>query len=590
MHRCYALGMGHRAEPVESGTLLPDLPGTPTEPTGDGPENLNGSASNAQLPEHRPGVAAFDLGCGLDRLTEQAFQEALAFGGTGTMSLIGACAALPRSNRLSVGSKSMIRPEIALLLVPLLSAALCAQSQSPALLPQLVRARLLVTDPQGAPVMDLQAREFKITDQNKPLPLAFLHPPFAAHPAPAPVSGWVLSRPSAAAPHTVAILFDLFNLMQNNRLDSFQKVEAALPRLPSSANVYFYLLNLDGSLEPIVPAQDDKGNILPPPADWHKSAQKLLKKYSKNLGRARPAGILQEDVVKKTYVALETVAKHLGAFPGVRDLVWITDGVPNVFDTRRRCSGDWVECALYVPHLAVTLDNAGVAVHPLSYGILRPDVTLAMEDVAGLTAGKTYLQEDLDAVLAQLSRAASGSYLLLMAPPAENWDNKFHRLRIQCERRNVKVLARQRYYAYPSQGQVPALEFAAMTALLKIPADAAEIDLRGSIDAGSKPGTAMVRIRINPKDLFTIDEAGHAVGQVSVVYAQYDGGTLLGATQPMTFNLRLPRAQFLNSAKEGLPFDQEILLDRRAKTVRFLLYDRGSRFLGSVTLPVPAPR
>ncbi|MEJ5367109.1 MAG: VWA domain-containing protein [Bryobacteraceae bacterium] len=484
----------------------------------------------------------------------------------------------------------MIRPETTLCLVPLLSAALLAQSQSPATLPQMVRSRAVVMDSQGNPVLELKPEEFRITDQNRQLPLTFLHPPFAAHPALSPAQGWVLSRPSTATPHTVAILFDLFNLMQNNRLDSFQKVEAALPRLPDSANVYFYLLNLDGSLEPLVPAQDEKGNILMPPKEWHKNAKKLLEKYSKNLGRARPAGILQEDVVKKTYVALETVAKHLGAFPGIRDLVWITDGVPNVFDTRQQCSGDWVECALYVPHLAVTLDNAGVAVHPLSYGILRPDVTLAMEDIAGLTAGKTYLQEDLDAVLAQLAKAASASWLLLVAPPADNWDNKFHRLRIQCERRNVKMIARQRYYAYPSQGQVPTIEFAAMTALLKIPADAPEIDLRGGIAPGSKPGTAMVRIRIHPLDLCTITESGHAVGQVSVVYAQYDGSTLLGATQPMTFNLRLPRQQFLDSAKEGLPFDQEIVLDPRAKAVRFLLYDRGSRFLGSVTLPVPASK
>ncbi|MFZ5926776.1 MAG: VWA domain-containing protein [Acidobacteriota bacterium] len=484
----------------------------------------------------------------------------------------------------------MKRSETALLIALLFPVLSTAQSQSPASLPQLVRTRVVVTDAKGAPVLDLKAQEFRITDQNRTFPLSFLHPPFAAHPEPAAAPGWVLSRASKETPHTVAVLFDLFNLMQNNRLDSFQRVEAGLPRLASSSHVYLYLLNLDGTLEPLVAAQDEKGNMLAPPADWHKNASKLLQKYAKNLGRTRPAGILQEDVVKKTYVALETVARHLGAFPGVRDLVWITDGVPNVFDTRQQCSGDWMECALYVPHLAVTLDNAGVAVHPLSYGILRPDVTLAMEDVAGLTAGKTFYREDLDAVIAQLGRASAESYLLLAAAPADNWDSKFHRLRVQCERRGVKVLARQRYYAYPSQGQVPALEFAAMSALLKIPADAPEVDLRGSIAPGSKPGTAMVRIRIDPMDLFTIEDAGQVAGQVSVMYAQYDGKSLLGSTQPMTFNMRMPRQQFSDAAKEGLPFDQEIIVDPRAKSVRFLLYDRGSRFLGSVTLPAPGAK
>jgi hypothetical protein len=54
-----------------------------------------------------------------------------------------------------------------------------------------------------------------------------------------------------------------------------------------------------------------------------------------------------------------------------------------------------------------------------------------MEDVAGITAGRTFYREDLDAVMAQLERAAAGSYLLLAVPASNNWDNKFHRLRVQ---------------------------------------------------------------------------------------------------------------------------------------------------------------
>ncbi len=75
-----------------------------------------------------------------------------------------------------------------------------------------------------------------------------------------------------------------------------------------------------------------------------------------------------------------------------------------------------------------------------------------------------------------------------------------------------------------------------------------------------------------------------------MIYAQYDGRNLLGATQPMTFNLKLPKQQLVDAAKEGLPFDQEVAMDPRAKSVRFLLYDRGTRFLGSVTLPAPAAK
>ncbi len=40
----------------------------------------------------------------------------------------------------------------------------------------------------------------------------------------------------------------------------------------------------------------------------------------------------------------------------------------NVYNTKQPCNGDWVECALYVPHLASHARKCqSVAVNPLSY-------------------------------------------------------------------------------------------------------------------------------------------------------------------------------------------------------------------------------
>lgn len=468
-----------------------------------------------------------------------------------------------------------------------LPAILAAQSQSPASLPQLVRARVLVTDARGEPVTDLAARDFHVTDQAKNQDVVFLHPPMRVH-APATAGpGEVHNRATLAAPHTTVILLDLLNQLQVNRLESFRKIEKALPSLSSSEHVYLYQLNIDGALEPLVPMKNGKGAILEPPKDWHKDASRLLEKTASGLARPRPAGLLQEDVVKKTYVALETLANQLVAFPGARDILWVTDGVPSVSNPRTPCSGDWLECALYVPHLSVTLDRAGAAVHTLSYGSGLPSpVTLAMEDLTGSTGGRTFFAEEIHAVLDQLSAAAASSYFLAFAPPPNQWDNKFHKLRITCDRKGGKVYARQRYYAFPDQAQVPAIEFAAMTAQLKLPADAPEISLRGKAAPSSKPGARFVQIRIDPADLLTVPQDGAVAGQVSVIYAQYGPKDLLGATPVSTFNLRLSPQQRDAAVKDGLAFDQDILIDPRARTLRFLIYDRGARFLGSLTLPL----
>ena len=466
---------------------------------------------------------------------------------------------------------------------------LVAQSQSPAVLPQLVRTRAVVQDASGAPITDLNINDFKIADQGKALAVTHLHTPYSAHPSATAAAGEVVSRSSQQPPHTTAILVDLLNLMQANRLDSFRRIEQALPKIASGDRTYLYLLNVDGALETLVPMQDGKATPIAPPKDWHKNASQLLEKSIKSLARPRPAGMLQEDVVKKTYVALETMANQLAAFPGTRDIVWVTDGVPSIGDPRRTCSGDWMECSLYVQHLSVTLERAGVAVNTLSYAVgLSPGVTIGMEDIAGLTGGRPVFGQEMHAVVEQLEREAGTAYLLVAAPPQDAWDGKFHKLRVTCDRKGAKVLARQRLYAYPDHGQVPAMEYAAMTALLKQPADAPEIGLRGRIAPGSKPGAAMVQIRIDPSDLVAVEQGSNVLAQVSVIYAQYGANELLAAPPPSTFNLNLPRTQFEATKKDGLAFDQEIPLSPKAKSLRFVIYDRGSRFLGSVTLPVPA--
>ncbi len=481
--------------------------------------------------------------------------------------------------RLNVGALLVVAAQVVL-----------AQSQSPAALPQLVRTRVVVSDNQGIPVTNLTAQDFKIADQGKNMAVAYLHAPYIAHPEVAAAPGVVTSRAGQSAPGTTVIFLDLLNELQVNRLEAVRKFEKALPAMATGDGVYLYVLNLDGVLESLVPMQDG-AKILAAPKDWHKNATALLDKTTKGLARPRPAGLLQEDVVKKTYVALETVATQLAAFPGARDILWVTDGVPSVANPRTPCSGDWVECSLYVPHLVVTLERAGVAVNTLSYGSgLSSSTTLAMEDVAGLTGGRTFFAEDLNVVVDRLAKAAGAAYFLAFAPASDAWDSKFRRLRVTCSKDGAKVHARQRYYGYPDQGQVPAIENTAMTSLLKITGDAPEIGLRGRIAASSKPGAMRVEIRIDPTDLLALEQGGNVLAQISVIYAQYGSNGLMGATPPQTFNLNLPRAQFEASKKDGLAFDQDIPVNPGAKSVRFVAYDRGSRFLGSVTLPVPAQK
>ncbi len=118
--------------------------------------------------------------------------------------------------------------------------------------------------------------------------------------------------------------------------------------------MYFYLLTLEGELVPI----HALGPRSAADATWPKDSVSILDKAMKAASHGRPVQLGQEDQAKKTFHQLEVLATQMALFPGRRDILWITAGLDAYNSTP--CSGDWVDCALYVPHLAVTLAAADV--------------------------------------------------------------------------------------------------------------------------------------------------------------------------------------------------------------------------------------
>jgi len=69
------------------------------------------------------------------------------------------------------------------------------------------------------------------------------------------------------------------------------------------------------------------------------------------------------------------------------------------------CNGDWVECALYVPHLAVTLARDNVTVDPYAFsGEIQSGRELQHGQMALLTGGHFYFRQDVRAVIKRSPR------------------------------------------------------------------------------------------------------------------------------------------------------------------------------------------
>ncbi len=444
-----------------------------------------------------------------------------------------------------------------------------------------IRLSVTALDGSGQPVDGLKSDDFQITDQGKPEKIIF----FRAKAGTAAAVPNEYSNRAAGMPHTTVILFDLLNEALPDRLNVWHKLGHSLEQLPSGDSLYFYLLTLEGTLSPIHEiggtAGDDK--------TWTQKIEKTLDKAMKSANHNRPAVMDdQEMIVKKTYVALETLANKLAPFPGRRDIVWITSGMPNVWNPKTPCNGDWVDCALYVPHLSFTLEHDYVAVDPVSYSSNpTPDMTRDLEQLSGLTGGWTYVGEDMGAVLKEVDRDAASSYTLAYDVPLDGWDSKFHKIRVTTENKAIKLRAQQRYYAYPDKRTEAVRQHTALAAAYQSPFDYPDIGLRVAAAPGTDAGKSLhLQIHVNPADLLMHDDGSHFADDLTVLIENIGAAGPMGEPAVSSSSISLTHEQRDAAMKDGVAIAQDHPISDSIQKVRVIVLDQGSDVTGSLTVPV----
>src|ERR1022692_1447932 len=100
--------------------------------------------------------------------------------------------------------------------------------------------------------------------------------------------------------------------------------------------------------------------------------------------------------------------------------------------------------------------------------------------------GPRLLQPGYPRDLAQIARDAADTYEIAYAPSAENWDNKFPRIRIACDRKGVKLQVQERYYALPDTRAAGARQTEILRASDQRPSDTAGIGLGVKVSPSAK--------------------------------------------------------------------------------------------------------
>jgi VWFA-related protein len=179
-----------------------------------------------------------------------------------------------------------------------------------------------------------------------------------------------------------------------------------------------------------------------------------------------------------TFFALDDLGNAFMKIPGPMTMVWITRGAPNQVDYRYgckdvlfpegsqtylggRCGDDCVrragasKCVDYTPFLQRFAGKLTRSDTVFTSAMIDPQGTLFGTDrgrprdtlvqLADLSGGRTYPNGEIDQAITQALQDVRARYQLAYEPPPAN--SKYHKLRVDCSRKGVRVEAPPGYYA-----------------------------------------------------------------------------------------------------------------------------------------------
>jgi VWFA-related protein len=469
----------------------------------------------------------------------------------------------------------------------------------------LVDLNVVAVDNHGDPVYDLTRDELRVTDSGRPETIAFFHlrgskrgsvPPLAPHE--------FSNRGANNIPRATLILFDLLNESFSTRGTAANQLIHSLESLETSDYVYLYLLTLDGRLFPVhgLPPQ---GEVSPPEGTpWTRRIKPLMEDALREVLRSRPVDIDVAVRVQITYSALSAIAAELSRVPGHKNIVWITDGVPIELGPNRSDTGDFVDFTPLLRQMSDEFDRSGVAIYPVRQIMLGTPTHIddgpapspangavgagsmdTLDQFAELTGGRPDAGKDIGAALRQAINDARSSYHIGYYPPETNWDDKYHKLRVTCTRKGVRIQAKTGYYAWREGPGARAEE--AIKSTIPTTFDAAEIGLRATLSPDPTGGrTERLEARIDAQDVLLVHEGNLYNGQLRLAVVGYDPGgrPLRGPVIPL--DLHYSAQERDTALQQGILFGQNVTIAEDLKKIRLIVFDRGSNAIGSVTIPV----
>jgi len=501
---------------------------------------------------------------------------------------------------------------------------------------RLVQVNVVVHDKKGSPVSDLKKEDFTILDKGKEQKVAV----FTVDSVDAPPKAWPALPPNifsnrfqgAETPTSITvILFDGLNTRFQDQAYARKQIVKFLSEIQPHDRVALYLLGGDLRILHDFTNNSDhlakalskyRGRIsgeldAADPAPREPTGDDVLDQFLSNSDQAI-SDFYSVNKAQSTLDAMEAIAHHLASLPGRKNLVWVSGGFPFTLGlepddfSMSNPSREHRSFSEETARVARAMNDANIAIYPVdARGLIAiPSMTASMPSpglrrgtlksltppnqdtmqiLADRTGGRAFFNtNDLTSAVRNAVNDAKVTYTLGFYPDGDEWDGKFHEIKVKVARSGVDVRYRKGFVAFTAHTPSAQAIKAEIQNAIRTPLESTGIGVNARTDPVDKPqpGSLQIITQIDQANIVLQPQNDRWIGALELVWVQVasDGKVLNIETQALSMNLKKDRYDEIQ--KRGLILTKVIQPIENASHLRIIVVDHATGNVGSLQIPI----
>jgi VWFA-related protein len=500
---------------------------------------------------------------------------------------------------------------------------------------RLIQINVIAQDRKGHPVTDLTKDDFTLKDNGQDQKISLfslesMNTPntpvsAAASQAGEPAARVYSNRIEQKASGTTIILFDGLNTKFEDQAYAKQQLIKYLQELRSDDRIALYTLGTSlRILHDFTTSTDSLLRILakyrgrintevdtavPDPAD---TGDDQMDEFI-NSSNQKLADYVNVNRARQTMEALEAIAAHVGRLPGRKNLVWISGGFPFAIGIDESTGpGDTREKRIFSEEserATRALNNANIAVYPVDARGLKTDARMVASNpartnirrpppspsvdrnydtfqvAAERTGGRVFHNvNDLSHSIRSAIDESRVTYLIGFYPAHDNWDGKFHELKLKVSRPGVHIRYRLGYFAFPEQPAGADHQMISLGDAISRPLELTGVGLTVSLKPAA--GGYDSSVVVDPHNITLAEKDGKWVGALDLLIIRGATGTPAFSGKPIRVNLRFTPETKDRVMEQGLTLKQPVAMPAGTNEIRIAVQDIPTGTVGTVFIKV----